>query len=226
MSKNERIIESWLANADAWIDTIQYQLIKSRENVTNKAIVNEVQSLYPTRVLDMGCGEGWLCRKLADEGINTVGIDGSPPLIKEAKRLHDGEYYEMTYEEFTDQPKPFSYTFDVAVFNFSLLAKEIDSLLLSVKDVLSSKGHLVIQTLHPFNFGHPYVNHWKEENYEKMRAGYKKSMPWYFRTMSGWKNVLNDAGLTIVDLVEPINSETLKPESLILVCQKSESINN
>src|SRR5690625_103533 len=223
MSKNERIIESCNANAESWIDTIQNQLIKSRVNSTNEAIVSTLKNLYPTRVLDMGCGEGWLSRTLENEGINTVGVDGSLTLIEEAKRSHnDGEYYHMTYEEFVDQPKPFSYTFDVAVFNFSLLAKEIEPLLSAVKDLLSSSGHLVIQTLHPFNFGHPYVNHWKEENHEKIGRGYKKPMPWYFRTISGWKDVLNGVGLTIVDCIEPINTESLKPESLLLVCQKSE----
>jgi len=39
------------------------------------------------RILDLGCGDGPLTRKLADLGCNVVGVDGSPEMIEAAKKL-------------------------------------------------------------------------------------------------------------------------------------------
>ncbi|WP_221176052.1 class I SAM-dependent methyltransferase [Brevibacillus nitrificans] len=39
---------------------------------------DEIIRYRPSRVLDVGCGEGWLARTLNEEGIDVVGIDGSP----------------------------------------------------------------------------------------------------------------------------------------------------
>lgn len=218
MSKNKRIIESWQANAEAWIDSVQNNKIQSRITTTNEAIINTILDFNPNHVLDLGCGEGWLCRELSEKGINTVGIDGSEPLIEEAKQKHHGQYYCQTYEEFINEPLV-TEKFDVIVFNFALLAKQIQPLLSTCKNLLTENGVIIIQTVHPFSFGHPYVNHWKEEDYAKMGEGYKMAMPWYFRTISGWVEELNNAHLTLVDLHEPIDYEQLKPQSLIIVCR-------
>jgi SAM-dependent methyltransferase len=52
----------------------------------------------PGRVLDVGCGEGWLCRRLADKGHQVRGIDPEAP---------DGALFErVTLEEFGG-PGPF-----------------------------------------------------------------------------------------------------------------------
>lgn len=62
MSSSEHILQSWRANAENWIQTIDHQEIESRNIVTNQAIVDTLLSLHPHRVLDVGCGEGWLTR--------------------------------------------------------------------------------------------------------------------------------------------------------------------
>ena len=38
----------------------------------------------PSTVLDIGCGEGWLCRALADKGMKVWGVDAIPELITAA----------------------------------------------------------------------------------------------------------------------------------------------
>lgn len=51
-------------------------------------------------VLDVGCGEGRFCRMLAARGARTVGIDPTPPLILEARRLQpNGVYVEGVAEK-------------------------------------------------------------------------------------------------------------------------------
>ena len=85
MKREKKIMEAWKKNSSSWIDTIDNKEIDSRNLITNKSIVQEVLSNKPKNVLDVGCGEGWLTRKLIEEGIDTLGIDGSEKLINNAK---------------------------------------------------------------------------------------------------------------------------------------------
>lgn len=54
----EQLSLSWQANADAWTAAVREQRIESRRQVTDAAIL----ALAPLRILDLGCGEGWLRR--------------------------------------------------------------------------------------------------------------------------------------------------------------------
>ena len=49
----------------------------------------------PFSVIDVGCGNGWVCRQLETyEGCNTVvGIDGSVEMIAKAKQKGSGEFH-------------------------------------------------------------------------------------------------------------------------------------
>jgi hypothetical protein len=56
----ELLCLSWQANADAWTAAVREQRIESRRLVTDAAIL--ALALAPLRILDLGCGEGWLRR--------------------------------------------------------------------------------------------------------------------------------------------------------------------
>ncbi len=55
-------------------------------------------------VLDLGCGRGVLCRKLARAGCDVVGIDAAEPLIAAARRRSEEEKLVIRYE-ITDATK-------------------------------------------------------------------------------------------------------------------------
>ncbi|MEW6490943.1 MAG: hypothetical protein AB1589_00095 [Cyanobacteriota bacterium] len=70
MDENEqRLINSWNNNASSWTRVIRNQQIESRVLVTNSAILETVIELNPKTFLDVGCGEGWLCREFFSKGI-------------------------------------------------------------------------------------------------------------------------------------------------------------
>ena len=52
----------------------------------------------PFSAIDVGCGNGWLCRKLAslDDCNKVVGIDGSKEMIAKAKQKGEGEFHLAT----------------------------------------------------------------------------------------------------------------------------------
>ncbi|MEA2569665.1 MAG: hypothetical protein QOI24_1666 [Acidobacteriota bacterium] len=64
LTEKERLQRSWVANAAAWSDAVRQGKIGSRRVATDAAIIDAVTSLNPQRVLDLGCGEGWLTREL------------------------------------------------------------------------------------------------------------------------------------------------------------------
>lgn len=67
-STSQRIRDSWRANAQAWVDAVRSGRIESRRLVTDQAVLDAVLTPRPRRVLDLGCGEGWLCRELLYRG--------------------------------------------------------------------------------------------------------------------------------------------------------------
>jgi 2-polyprenyl-3-methyl-5-hydroxy-6-metoxy-1,4-benzoquinol methylase len=89
----DALVRSWSRNAEAWTRTVREGGIESRRLVTDAAIVRAVLERRPERVLDLGCGEGWLARALAEHGLAVVGLDGSPELVEAARRAGGGEFH-------------------------------------------------------------------------------------------------------------------------------------
>ncbi|WP_227978013.1 class I SAM-dependent methyltransferase [Arenimonas daejeonensis] len=144
----DRLIHSWTANAAAWTAAVRGGRIESRRLVTDSAIVAAVTALAPRRVLDVGCGEGWLCRALMTQGVEAVGIDVSAPLVEAARAAGPGRYEVMAYEELRDAPVRIG-TFDAVVCNFALLDQDIVPMLADLRALLAPGGRLLVQTVHP-----------------------------------------------------------------------------
>lgn len=64
LSKEAKIIDSWDKNAQPWMVAVREKQIESRNHVTDGAVIDAILSCSPRSVLDIGCGEGWLVRKL------------------------------------------------------------------------------------------------------------------------------------------------------------------
>jgi 2-polyprenyl-3-methyl-5-hydroxy-6-metoxy-1,4-benzoquinol methylase len=215
--KDERILDSWQHNAAAWSDAVREKRIESRRAGTDAAIVDAVVALGAKRVLDAGCGEGWLARALSERNMDVLGFDGSGPLIERAISA-GGAFERMTYEEFVADPLRLGPDFDVVIFNFSLFSAEITDVLRAASCTLRPGGALLIQTIHPFNDvgSERYEDGWREETFASMGSGFETSMPWYFRTVESWTKSVTDAGYTLTRIREPTNPGTGKVLSLII----------
>ena len=218
----EREIQrSWTVNAASWTAAVRDGLIESRRVATNRAVLDAVLEHRPRRVLDVGCGEGWLAHELAAHGLDVVGFDASAPLIDRA-RTGAGDFHVLTYDDFARDPHKLGGDFNVAVCNFSLLGKEIAPVLNGCASVLGPDGALVIQTVHPFMdaLESGYEDGWRREDFRGMQIPFSAAMPWYFRTMSSWVAAVTGAGFTIAELREPIHPETRRPASLLIVARR------
>lgn len=209
---------SWIANAPAWIAAVRTGAIASRRLATDAAIVDAVTGLAPRRILDLGCGEGWLGRALGARGIAVVGVDSSAPLVDAARQqAGGGGFHVLTYAELVADPMRAGGVFDAVVANFALLDDRAAPLLAALAGIIAPGGALVIQTLHPLGAGPPYRDGWRVEDFHGFgEAGAWRKMPWYFRTLGSWLTLLSESGYALRSLTEPLHPETALPLSLLL----------
>ncbi|WP_308368270.1 MULTISPECIES: class I SAM-dependent methyltransferase [unclassified Microbulbifer] len=217
---DKNILHSWHINAAPWIRAIGESDIASRKLVTNGAIVDAVLQRQPATVLDIGCGEGWLARVLAERGLEVCGIDAVPGLIEAAQhRAGPQEHYHLlSYEALA--AGELRRRFDLLVCNFSLLGGEsVEGVFAAAHNLLNPGGHLMIQTLHPMVAcgDEDYRDGWRPGSWAGFSEDFSEPAPWYFRTMESWLRLVRGAGLHLEEMKEPLHPETGKPASLILV---------
>lgn len=218
---DDRIVSSWHRNAAPWSTAVRDGQIESRRLVTDHAVLAAVRSCAPRTVLDIGCGEGWLSRALTDDGIGVIGVDVVPALIEAAQRAAPGgDYRVASYESIA--AGGLAVTVDLAVANFSLIgAQAVDALVRRVPSLLASRGHLVVQTLHPATAQGelPYVDGWRPGSWAGFGPDFTDPAPWYFRTIERWVTLLTQSGFVLRELREPVHPRTGSPASLLLVAQ-------
>ncbi|KJK01872.1 methyltransferase type 12 [Pseudomonas sp. 21] len=215
-----RIRQSWQANADAWTRAVREQRIESRRLVTDAVILGAIADGPARRVLDIGCGEGWLCRALAERGSECVGVDASAPLIDSAQAAGGGRFEVMDYAALIESGSSLG-QFDVLVCNFALLDEYIAPLLGALRERLSPGGRLLIQTVHPWAAcaDEPYADGWRLETFAAFGGEFSSPMPWFFRTLESWLALLNASGWRLRQLREPRHPDTGQPCSLLLELQ-------
>jgi 2-polyprenyl-3-methyl-5-hydroxy-6-metoxy-1,4-benzoquinol methylase len=215
------ILRSWQTNAGPWTCAVRGESIASRKHVTDRAIVETVINLSVQRVLDIGCGEGWLARALGRAGMAVTGIDAMGSLIAEARRLGGGAFEVCSYADLANgrlEPR----AFEAAVCNFSLLGHEsVENLCRASRQYLVPAGYLVIQTLHPIAAcgDHPYRDGWRSGSWSGFGEEFRDPPPWYFRTLSSWLALLRRTGFDLIDCREPAFSDAPMPSSIIFVAR-------
>lgn len=224
-SPDTEIIDCWVSNAKPWIKAVREQTIESRRLITDKAILNVIEKLAPSSILDLGCGEGWLMRALAKEGRRIAGLDCVPELLAAAKRQFkftpDGNmstFYNIPYEVIDEST--ITERFQLIVCNFSLIGKEsVEHVFSNAPHLLLENGWLVIQTLHPNSSPSNQSDGWREGSWDGIGENFNEAAPWYFRTLESWQELFINNGFDLLPVEEPENPKTGLPASLIMVGQ-------
>ncbi|HEX7006812.1 MAG TPA: methyltransferase domain-containing protein [Alphaproteobacteria bacterium] len=146
--RSAQIAASWRANAAAWTEAVRAQAIESRRVATDAAILRAALAARPALALDLGCGEGWLVRALADHGVTAVGVDGSAPLIDAAVAEGGGTFLCVGYDDIAADPACCCAGFDLVLANFALLDERVAPLFAALRGIMTARGQLLIQTAH------------------------------------------------------------------------------
>ena len=210
---------SWRMNAAAWTAAVRDRAIESRRVATDAAVLDAVLRHRPSQVLDLGCGEGWLVRALAERGVQAVGVDGSAPLIDAARQAGGGTFLCASYADLIADPTVCGGAFDAVVANFALLQEDVAPLLDALWRIMRDNAVLLIQTLHPLAAGGPYEDGWRAEDFRAFTGSWAP-MPWYFRTLESWLRLLRDSGFILDALTEPRHPDDGRMLSLLMEARR------
>lgn len=171
----------WTSSAPAWIRRIGDDGDFSRQNVLDGPMLARVTLMKPETALDVGCGEGRFCRKLAQLNVATVGIDPVDAMVQEARKRHPSGEYHVGFAE--DLPFDDG-AFDLTVSYLSLI--DIDLLNEAVREmarVLKPGGRLLVANLSSFStssavFGKRYCRD-SDEEIRPLGSYLKEEKSWF-----------------------------------------------
>lgn len=144
-------------------------------------------------VLDLGCGNGALTKKIADRGFEAVGVDASEDFLKIAEENYpDLCFYKADATNFK-LPEKVDVVFSNAVFHWIEKEKHHD-MLKCVYEVLKDEGQFIFEL---GGFGNNIQIHGSlKKIFAKKGLDYK--MPFYFPTIGEYAGLLENAGFKVL----------------------------
>ncbi|MQY04159.1 class I SAM-dependent methyltransferase [Actinomadura macrotermitis] len=211
--------ERWEANAEYWVRVIRDGHDRYRTELTDRAVLDAIGPAKGLRVLDAGCGEGYLARELAAQGADVLGVDASQGLVDAARSLPAPGPGAVSFERASVDDVPAADAeFDLVVCNhvFSHLA-DPSYAIGEFGRVLKSGGRLVALTLHPCFYvedaergarqsvpASSYFGPRTVDQYFQVDGMTSPSMiTSWMRPLEFYSGTLRDAGFVIADLREP-----------------------
>lgn len=212
----------WEEIADVWDEGIGEEGDIRHKMVVNPSVFEFLGDLSGKLVLDAGCGNGYLSRRMAKTASKVVAVDFTERLIEKAtirgKNYSNIEYRIENIENlsFTDR------FFDVALCNMVLMDLEnIDKAIKELARVIKVNGNIIISTQHPcFENAHkdyPLRDINKKEigrvvtDYftEGLVVDTYEGFPHYHWTLSHYLNVFSINNLHLIEAREPNNKVLL-----------------
>lgn len=201
--------KEWRKNTNFWIKIIRENLDPYRLKVTNKAILDSLKQEKNLRILDVGCGEGYLCRTMAKLGHQVFGIDSCQKLIKAAKDLERKKPLGIKYFAGDFRKTNFSSLyFDVIISHQTI--NEIENpekVFQEFSRILKRGGGLILLFLHPCFEIDPkmYFQRIKIKKSYYLVSGIKSPSPYFYLhlPLSEWIELLRKSGFLIKRIEEP-----------------------
>lgn len=223
----EEAIKRWDIHAEELASRYTSQGDRHREVFLNPVLLPLLGSVKAKKVLDAGCGEGYLSRILARKGAEVVAVDYSRSMLEIARKRTPEELpIKYIYGNCEDLHFLESETFDKIVCNMVLQdLADYEKALGEMYRLLVNGGLLIFSIMHPC-FTTPECGWVKDENGRKL---YWKvdhyfcegafEQPWpihaehgvllFHRTLQSYFRTIAETGFTIEDLIEPKPSEEM-----------------
>ena len=143
---------NWNENADRWDAHYDEDGDRNRRYQSDEPMLALLGEVNGQRVLDVGCGNGYLCRKLARQGAKMTGVDLSDRFLQIAREREVQEQLGIIYRHGSVAEMGFlpDSHFDKAVSNYVLMdVRDLSGALRHVFRVLRPGGCFVIVISHP-----------------------------------------------------------------------------
>jgi ubiquinone/menaquinone biosynthesis C-methylase UbiE len=228
----EAVAECWEANAETWTRLSRAGYDVYRDALNTPAFLSMLPPIEGLAGLDVGCGEGSNTRLLAQRGASIEAIDIAPTFIRHAQAAEEANPLGIAYRVADAMDLPFAEgSFDFVTAFMSLMdVPDPDKALKEAERVLRPGGFLQFSILHPC-FVPPYRKVIRDAGRRTRAievAGYFDStqgqvetwifsmlppeerervapfrVPRFHRTLSGWVQIIVQAGLIIEAFGEP-----------------------
>ena len=173
----------------------------------------ELGDIQGQRVLDLGCGHGWLAAKLHQAGADVIGIDGSTELIATARATYPDLDFQVHNLTSGLPPSPGAY--DRVVSHMVLMdIADLTPMLADVATALRPDGVFVFSILHPCFFDQVPAQDPDTGRWERRVRGYlDHEQRWiesfgghthYHRPLSWYLDQLAENNLAVTRLHEPL----------------------
>ena len=77
--------DDWERSAQAWIESQGDEGDQSRREILDPVVDRLLADVRGVSLLDVGCGEGYLARRLAERGLTVTGLDVDAAAITRAR---------------------------------------------------------------------------------------------------------------------------------------------
>jgi trans-aconitate 2-methyltransferase len=146
------------------------------------------------RILDLGCGTGQLTTEIAEAGAEVIGMDNSPQMIAESRRLSPQLQFQQADAHDFETAQPFVAVFSNAVLHW---ITEPGRVVECIARALKQNGRMVVE----FG-GHGNVRHLSEaiETACHSILGDAVSHPWYFPSIAEFASLLEQHGLEVTQV--------------------------
>lgn len=187
---------------------------------TLESLIKKLTSKNDT-LIDLGCGEGYMTRRISKIRPNTVGIDLSPEMIATAKNLNQKiEYHQIDLEKpaKTLPTSHFTLAFSTLVFMY---LENIDNALKNAFLWLKPGGHLIITITHPCFYHQENFNWFQSDTNEPYNLGDyfnerttirniadKFKTHHIHRTIGNYIRTFSRNGFVLKDILEPRSKVT------------------
>jgi ubiquinone/menaquinone biosynthesis C-methylase UbiE len=92
-------MNGWDESASAWIASMGEHGDRGRQFILDRCMRERIAGRGFRKALDVGCGEGRLCRMMQGWGLETVGLDPTPALLERARLLDPAGRYDEARAE-------------------------------------------------------------------------------------------------------------------------------
>lgn len=206
---NADVIKAWTEYPQDLIENFGEEGDLIRQHLLNPAIFTLLGEVRDKRILDAGCGQGYLCRLLARKGARVTGVEPSEAFYRYALRREQSEQLGIHYiQADLSTWAPSANSFDVVIANMVLMdIPDYEPALKNCVAALKSQGELILSLLHPCF--EETGSAWKEKGYVEVRDYFHeravKQTYGYFihRPLSTYLNRIIGAGCTLQRVIEP-----------------------